>query len=251
MHVQCSLKGISDLFMYARFLVGPPVAGALYDRFGFHGPFIFGIIVTAVDLIGRFLIIERKHAIQWGVDPAAPTPQRADPEGDAVEVSVEPKRTSGEQVRASVEVSAPGEAQKTEGAPTVDSAAANAVDAGSPPPGPSQATANEAALATPSAQVHISLWAVLVKLVRSIRADTVFLRTLFYGYARLYRSPPLSSRIGCPGGSSRVRSRHSRSICRMSGTSTPPKLGCCTLLPSCLRSSVRLRPRIRSHVASI
>ena len=47
------------------FLVGPPVAGALDDRFGFRGPFIFGVIITAVEFIGRLLIIERKEAIAW------------------------------------------------------------------------------------------------------------------------------------------------------------------------------------------
>jgi MFS transporter, DHA1 family, solute carrier family 18 (vesicular amine transporter), member 1/2 len=52
-------------------LAGPPVAGALYGRWGFRAPFIFGIIMTAIDLIGRFLIIERKDAIIWGLDPAA------------------------------------------------------------------------------------------------------------------------------------------------------------------------------------
>ncbi|KAL6300266.1 major facilitator superfamily domain-containing protein [Sparassis latifolia] len=53
------------------FLVGPSVSGALYNAFGFHGPFIFGVIVTMVDLFGRLLIIERKKALLWGVDPAA------------------------------------------------------------------------------------------------------------------------------------------------------------------------------------
>ncbi|KAI0701422.1 hypothetical protein C8T65DRAFT_541951, partial [Cerioporus squamosus] len=47
------------------FLVGPPVAGALDDRFDFSGPFIFGVIVTALEFICRLLIIERKDAIHW------------------------------------------------------------------------------------------------------------------------------------------------------------------------------------------
>ncbi|KAH9921390.1 uncharacterized protein B0H18DRAFT_1086101 [Fomitopsis serialis] len=42
-----------------------PRIRSLYDKFGFHGPFIFGIIITAIDLIGRLLVIERKHAILW------------------------------------------------------------------------------------------------------------------------------------------------------------------------------------------
>ncbi|KZV61838.1 MFS general substrate transporter [Peniophora sp. CONT] len=51
-------------------LLGPPVGGALFSRFGFRGPCIFGVIVTMVDLVGRLLIIERKDAIRYGFDPA-------------------------------------------------------------------------------------------------------------------------------------------------------------------------------------
>ncbi|KAJ7693559.1 MFS general substrate transporter [Mycena rosella] len=51
-------------------VAGPPIGGALYTRFGFRGPFICGIIFSVVDLIGRFLIIERKDALLWGIDPA-------------------------------------------------------------------------------------------------------------------------------------------------------------------------------------
>lgn len=50
-------------------LVGPPAGGAMYARFGFRAPFIFGVIIAVVDLIGRILIIERKDAMKWGYDP--------------------------------------------------------------------------------------------------------------------------------------------------------------------------------------
>jgi DHA1 family solute carrier family 18 vesicular amine transporter 1/2 len=52
-------------------LVGPPVGGALFDRFGIRGPCIFGIMVISVDLIGRLLLIERREALALGFDPAA------------------------------------------------------------------------------------------------------------------------------------------------------------------------------------
>ncbi|KAI6136941.1 MFS general substrate transporter [Pisolithus sp. B1] len=52
-------------------LVGSPVGGALYSRFGFHAPFIFGSICAALDLLARLLVIERHEAIGWGVDPWA------------------------------------------------------------------------------------------------------------------------------------------------------------------------------------
>ncbi|KAH9964561.1 major facilitator superfamily domain-containing protein [Russula dissimulans] len=52
-------------------LIGPPVGGVLYDRFGIRGPCVFAIIVISVDLIGRNLVIERKEALTWGFDPAS------------------------------------------------------------------------------------------------------------------------------------------------------------------------------------
>ncbi|RPD81570.1 MFS general substrate transporter [Lentinus tigrinus ALCF2SS1-7] len=57
--------GLVMMGMTLGFLVGPPVAGALDDRFGFRGPFIFGVITTALEFICRLLIIERKDAIRW------------------------------------------------------------------------------------------------------------------------------------------------------------------------------------------
>lgn len=50
-------------------LVAPPVAGILYQRWGFRAPFIFGIIITGVDLLARLLLIERHDATRWGIDP--------------------------------------------------------------------------------------------------------------------------------------------------------------------------------------
>ncbi|KAI0358937.1 MFS general substrate transporter [Trametes cingulata] len=57
--------GLAMMGMSLGFLIGPPVSGALDERFGFRGPFIFGIIVTAIEFIGRLLIIERKEAIRY------------------------------------------------------------------------------------------------------------------------------------------------------------------------------------------
>ncbi|KAF5337175.1 hypothetical protein D9611_003430 [Ephemerocybe angulata] len=55
-------------------VLGPPVGGALYSRFGFRGPFIFGAIFAFVDLLGRFVVIERKDSLKWGYDPFVPNP---------------------------------------------------------------------------------------------------------------------------------------------------------------------------------
>ena len=50
-------------------LVGPPVSGALYQRWGFRAPFVFGIVITGIDLLARLLLVERHEAMRWGVDP--------------------------------------------------------------------------------------------------------------------------------------------------------------------------------------
>lgn len=64
-------------------VLGPPIGGALYERFGFRGPFVFGIIFSVADLIGRFVIIERAESIKWGVDPLVPNPPGGDAEKGA------------------------------------------------------------------------------------------------------------------------------------------------------------------------
>lgn len=53
-------------------LVGSPAGGALYTRFGFRAPFVFGEICTLVDLVLRLLVIERDVALRWGYDPSEP-----------------------------------------------------------------------------------------------------------------------------------------------------------------------------------
>ncbi|KAF8167837.1 MFS general substrate transporter [Crassisporium funariophilum] len=63
--------GIAMCGLSVGLVIGPPVGGVLYSRFGYRGPFVFGMAATLLDLIGRLLIIERKDAISWGVDPAA------------------------------------------------------------------------------------------------------------------------------------------------------------------------------------
>ncbi|KIJ65803.1 hypothetical protein HYDPIDRAFT_109824 [Hydnomerulius pinastri MD-312] len=54
-------------------LLGPPVGGALYGRWGYKSPFIFGIIFTAVDLVGRVLVDDRpgsSNSVETSVDQA-------------------------------------------------------------------------------------------------------------------------------------------------------------------------------------
>jgi DHA1 family solute carrier family 18 vesicular amine transporter 1/2 len=63
-----SIKSDTDT---PRYVIGPPVGGGLYTHFGFRAPFVFGLIVAVLDMGGRLLIIERREALRWGVDPAA------------------------------------------------------------------------------------------------------------------------------------------------------------------------------------
>ncbi|KIM84636.1 hypothetical protein PILCRDRAFT_6257 [Piloderma croceum F 1598] len=71
--------GIAMTGMSIGFVIGPPVGGLLYGRLGYRAPFVFSEICTILDLVGRLLIIERKYALEWGVDPAAvPTGKQAE-----------------------------------------------------------------------------------------------------------------------------------------------------------------------------
>ncbi|KAF9243771.1 MFS general substrate transporter [Melanogaster broomeanus] len=84
--------GIAMAGLSVGLLVGTPAGGALYTRFGFRAPFIFGEICTAVDLILRFLIIERDEAMKWGHDPSIGS--QPDPMVDLEALSL-PQQASG------------------------------------------------------------------------------------------------------------------------------------------------------------
>jgi DHA1 family solute carrier family 18 vesicular amine transporter 1/2 len=45
--------------------MGPPIGGALYQKLGFHAPFIFCLGMNAVDFIGRLIVIEKKDVAKW------------------------------------------------------------------------------------------------------------------------------------------------------------------------------------------
>ncbi|KAF8528042.1 MFS general substrate transporter [Hysterangium stoloniferum] len=53
------------------FVLAPPIGGALYRQFGLHAPMLLCIGIASLDIVGRLVIIERKDALQWGIDPAA------------------------------------------------------------------------------------------------------------------------------------------------------------------------------------
>ncbi|KAG1841315.1 major facilitator superfamily domain-containing protein [Suillus subalutaceus] len=65
--------GIAMTGLSIGLLVGSPAGGALYSRFGFRAPFIFGSLCAVVDLLLRLLLIERNVALKWGYDPSEPS----------------------------------------------------------------------------------------------------------------------------------------------------------------------------------
>ena len=78
--------GIVSMGLTIGLLVGPPVAGILYERLGYRAPFVFGIIVTGIDFLARLLLIERHEAMRWGVDPMAiAAGSKNDPEAEVTD----------------------------------------------------------------------------------------------------------------------------------------------------------------------
>ena len=41
-----------------RALLGPPIGGALYARWGYRAPFVFGMISTVLNLVGLVFVVE-------------------------------------------------------------------------------------------------------------------------------------------------------------------------------------------------
>jgi MFS family permease len=143
-------------------LLGAPVGGALYGAFGFRGPFIFGIIITVLDLIGRLLIIERKDALRYGYDPTLKMVHEKEQEADVEDGT------------------APTKAEKA-----VEGAAAQAVPAAAAPAiAPEEVIAEQAegktgAARAPPAKIGILRASIL--LAKSPRAMAAYLNTFAMG----------------------------------------------------------------------
>ncbi len=94
----------------------------MYQHLGFRAPFIFGIILTVIDFIGRVLVIERSKAIKWGVDPWDPLqssetvsrgeqarvtkPEASSPGGDHANLQAQAKLSDKEAEGASSKITA-------------------------------------------------------------------------------------------------------------------------------------------------
>lgn len=46
-------------------IIATPIGGLLYGQLGYRAPFIFGMICTAIDLIGRLIVLEKGDVEQW------------------------------------------------------------------------------------------------------------------------------------------------------------------------------------------
>ncbi len=138
------------------------MAGALDDRFGFRGPFIFGVIVTALEFIGRLLIIERKDAIRWdasltglvGNNNSSRERAYGATTTDAEKRSEEP--FNGPTTRPNEENGAAGESAR--------------------PPAPNEAQ-----------QQPLSIVGLLVTLLKSPRAMGPIFLTFIFGFVSVYR----------------------------------------------------------------
>ncbi|KAI0757424.1 MFS general substrate transporter [Daedaleopsis nitida] len=164
--------GLVMMGMSLGFLVGPPVAGALDERFGFRGPFIFSITITAAEFICRLLIIERPEAAQWD---------------GSLQVLVENKRTS----RGSA-YGATTDAEKREQHSTEHNA--QLADHEAPPPSDGLRASRPATPTVtnePSGAPHPSILGLLLRLLKSPRAMAPVCLTLIFGLIITSQEPAL------------------------------------------------------------
>lgn len=155
-----AIDGVNIDPIILRLSLGPPLGGALYARFGFRGPFIFGIAVSFLDLLGRCFIIERKDSLKWGFDPHIVERNAGS------EPRVEPPSESGEAVEKS--------RGESEGVATNN----GEEKANNPLPTTSQPEVLEETSTTPK---HLPLIVVIAKLCREPRAIAASFIILLYG----------------------------------------------------------------------
>lgn len=170
---------------HARLLVGLPLGGALYGRWGYHAPFYFGIIVTFIDLISRLLVIERKDAIRWGLDPASSGTVDAEKEPDVEASESAGIGETGGAVSSAHELEEPmvegrvvGEVKSDQG---TDEKEKNKGEAEVQTTTPRRTDESSAA----SQNKNLSILKVVAILMNTPRATTVFFFIMVYGCVRL------------------------------------------------------------------
>jgi MFS family permease len=183
--------GLAMTGMTIGLLLGAPVGGALYGAFGFRGPFIFGIIITFLDLVGRLLIIERKDALKYGYDPTASAVKSSDEEADAPEAK--PANEKGKR-----ETTSPSDPTESD-----ENSTANVVPttAGAPAVAPEQIVAEQGEAHgklqdTPPQRPKNALLHAIIRLGKSPRAMTAYLNTLIIGCAFIYQQGARETNMG-------------------------------------------------------
>ena len=158
-------------------LVAPPVAGILYQRWGFRSPFIFGIAVAGGDLLARMLLIERHEAMKWGVDPmgVAVSEGQKDPEAPLPEVVAlgGAEKWSSIELRSVVRVPS-DDSLATEGETCTGFEIKEKQKEGTPREGQSPVSTQPRVILLP----HIALF----KLMKSSRAAVCIFLTLVWGF---------------------------------------------------------------------
>ncbi|KAK8849598.1 hypothetical protein IAR55_004933 [Kwoniella newhampshirensis] len=149
--------------------IAPPIGGALYSSLGWKSPFIFCIIVCAVDLILRLFVLEQKELRQWETKHAQ-------------KLAVSHERIEDEEKRSRQRErnlpDDPGDVSSR----TRDGSSDTVV--GLADPAEEKKTVKE-----------LSPWGVLVALFTSSRGMTAFLVTLMYGLNLGALEPSLTLRV--------------------------------------------------------
>ncbi|KAF7437249.1 hypothetical protein PC9H_004086 [Pleurotus ostreatus] len=160
--------GIAMTGLSVGVILGPPLGGLLYDRFGFRGPFVFGIVSAFVDLVGRLLIIESKLGLLESPAPApAPTITPPIPISDTI-VFPNTKDANDHTGATSIPMT-----------PRTSSRASQPTDVDS----------------ESQEKAHLSLWQVLVQLAKSPRALSALFVTLTNGLVYATIEPALPLRL--------------------------------------------------------
>lgn len=154
--------------------IGPPVGGVLYARMGWRAPFVFSIILVAVDLLLRMLIVEKQRALEWIKRGVEIKGFEAPGYVDEAKTRVESSATSA---GAKEEKTIPGgeaEAHSRIPVPLSDSTPSDTTIA----PSPSAGAQSHPSSSHPRIPSH---WIGFLHLMRHPRALTSFLLTLMNG----------------------------------------------------------------------
>ena len=158
--------------------IAPPIGGALYWGLGWLAPFVFCIIVVGVDLIGRLLVIERKHLIKMGIDGQGrplqtgnlPTPlepvNTADNEKATRNIAVSTTPPSSDELTLAT-VDPPAKVEPTAERSASDSSVADAVA--------------ERPTAAMTAKKELTPWGVLAAILTNLRGLNAILSSFVFG----------------------------------------------------------------------